>query len=99
MRSFEFLIKESDVAHNTKTVREDSKFIGIAEMTIDALLFGIGAGSSGWGHKSIGHFVRVNLGIILVMGFQPSNEGIKGFWVIFGNIKLNPRSVKGKGLG
>ena len=99
MGSFEVLIKESNVTYNAKTVREDGKFIRIAEMTIDVLLFSIWTGGSGWGHETISHFVGVNFGFILVIGFESSDQGIQGFGVVFGDIKLNARSVKGQGLG
>ena len=46
MGSLEIIIKEYDVPDDTKTIREDTEFIGVAEMPIDIHLLCIRTGSS-----------------------------------------------------
>lgn len=46
MRRFEIDIQENDIPDNTQSVGEDSKFICIAEMSVDIHLFRIRAGGS-----------------------------------------------------
>ena len=50
MSFFKSIIQKSDMPDDPKTICKDRKFISIAEMTVDVLLFGIGTGSSLGGH-------------------------------------------------
>ena len=65
MRSLKIIIKKYDVPDNTKTIREDAEFIGIAKMPIDIHLFGIGRGSSLRRHKPVGHLVGIHIRLVL----------------------------------
>lgn len=69
MGRLEGIIEKNDVAYDAKAIGEDGKLIGITEMAVDILLFGVFAGSGLGGHKGISHLVRVNIGIILIEGF------------------------------
>lgn len=80
---------ESDVADDAEPVGEDSKFVHVAEMPVDVHLFCIRAGSSlGW-HETVSHLVRVNIRLILIVSLEATDEGVKGFGVVFGDIELN----------
>ena len=92
------IISKNDVADNTKPVGKDGKLIGIAEMSVDVHLFGIRGGSGTGRHKPISHGVRINIGLVLVKGFEFSDEGIEGFGVVFADVKLNTGGIKGKDL-
>lgn len=87
-----------NVADNTKPVGKDGELIGIAEMPVDVHLSGIGAGGGMGRHKPISHGVWIDFGLVLVKGFEFSDEGIKGFGVVFVNVKLNTGGVKGEEL-
>ena len=38
------IIQEGNVSHNAKAIGKDGKFVSIAEISVDVLLFGIRAG-------------------------------------------------------
>ena len=44
MGSFKVIIEEGDVAYDAKAVGKDGKFIGVTEMSVNVLLFGVGTG-------------------------------------------------------
>ena len=96
---FKRVIQKGNMPDNAKAIGKDSKFVRIAEMAIDVELFGIGRGSGLGGHEGVSHPVGVNIGFILIISLQPFNEGVEGFGVIFGNIKLNAGGIKGKDIG
>lgn len=98
MAGFKFIVQKNDIADDTKAIREDTKFIGIAEMPVDILLFCIRTGSGLGGHKPIGHFIRVNLRIIFIVGFEFFDEGIQRFGIVFSDKKFNAGGVKRKDL-
>lgn len=98
MSQLKRVIKKGNMPDNAKAIGKDSKFVRIAEMAIDVLLFGIGRGSGLGGHEGIGHPVGVDIGIILIVSLQPFNEGVEGFGVVFGDIKLNAGGIKGKDI-
>lgn len=45
MGRFKVIIEKGNVSDDAKTVGENGKLVGIAEMAVDVLLFGIGTGS------------------------------------------------------
>lgn len=90
------IISKGNVADNTKPVGKDGKLIGIAEMPVDVHLFGIRAGGGMWRHKGVSHGVWINIGLVLVKGFEFPDEGIECFGVVFVDIKLNTGGVKGE---
>lgn len=95
---FKIIIEKGNVADNAKAVGENGKLVSIAEMAVDVLLFGIGTGSGLRGHKSVGHLVRVNIGIVFIVRFEAADEGVKGFGVIFRDIKFNAGGIESKDL-
>jgi len=74
-------------------------FIGIAEMAVDVHLFCIRAGGGMGRHKAVSHGVWINFGLVLVKGFEFSDEGIEVFGIVFADVKLNTGGVKGKDPG
>ena len=46
----------------------------------------------------VSHPVGVNVRFILIIGFKPPDEGIKGFGVVFRDIKLNAGGIERKHL-
>lgn len=98
MVSFKIIIQEGDVAYDAQAIGEDGEFIGITEMTVDVLLSGIGTGNCMGRHKGVSHFIRVIIGIALVLRFQLTDKGVEGFGIVFLNEKFNARGVKGKDL-
>ena len=52
MSLFKIIVQEGDMPYDPETVCKDREFIGIAEMAVDVLLFGIGAGSCPGGIKA-----------------------------------------------
>ena len=52
---FKIIIQKGDMPDDPKAVCKDCKFISIAEMPVDVLLFSIRAGSCLRGHQSISH--------------------------------------------
>lgn len=50
MSFFKRIIQKRDMADDPKAICKDREFIGIAEMAVDVLLFGIGTGSCPGGH-------------------------------------------------
>ena len=86
------------MADNAQPVSKDGELVGIAEMPVDVLLFGIGAGSSpGW-HEAIGHLIWIDIRFVFVIGFQLPDKGIQSFRVVFGDIKFNAGGVESKHL-
>lgn len=81
---------------NAKPVGEDGKFVSIAEMVVDILLFGIRAGSSLRGHEFISHLIRVNVRVIFIINLEPADKGIERLGIIFSDIKLIAGGVEGK---
>ena len=98
MCGFKGVIQKSNVPDNAKAVGENGKLVSITEMSIDVLLFCIRAGSGGWRHEAVSHSVRIDVRFIFVAGLEPSDEGIKGFRVVFLNIQFNAGGIKGKHL-
>lgn len=98
MGNFKVIIQKSYVADDAQPIGKDGKFIGITEMPVDVLLFGIRAGNSMRGHEPISHLIRINIRIIFVVNFQFANKSIEGGVVVFRNIKFDARGVKGKDL-
>lgn len=92
------IISKGNVAYNTKPVGKDGKLIGIAEMAVDVELFGVGAGGGMGRHKAISHGVWIDVRLVLVKGFEVSDECIEGFWVVFVDVKFNAGGVKGEDL-
>ena len=45
MCGLKIIIQEGDIADNAEPISEEGEFIGVAEMAVDILLFGIRAGS------------------------------------------------------
>ena len=88
------IISKGNVADNTKTVGKDGKLIGIAEMAVDVHLFGIRAGGGMGRHKCVSHGVWINLGLVLVKGFEFPDEGIEGFGVVLVDVKSIPEVSK-----
>lgn len=99
MGSLEVVIEKGNMSDNTETVSENGKFISITEMTIDIELLGIRRGRSLGGHEGIGHSIRVNIRVIFIVGFEPFDEGIESFSIVFRDIKFNAGSIEGKGVG
>ena len=60
-------------------IRQHDKFICVTEMPVDILLFCIRAGSGLGRHKAVGRFIRVNVGVILIIGFEVTDQGIEVF--------------------
>ena len=50
MSLFKIIVQEGDMPYDPETVCKDREFIGIAEMAVDVLLFGIGTGGCPGGH-------------------------------------------------
>ena len=50
MSFFKIIVQEGDMPYDPETVCKDREFIGIAEMAVDVLLFGIGTGGCPGGH-------------------------------------------------
>ena len=98
MVSLKVIIQKSDMADNTEAVGEDSKLVGIAEMAVDVKLFCIRTGSSLRRHEAVGQLVRVNIRPVFIISFEAADEGVKGFGIIFRNIKFNARSIESKHL-
>lgn len=96
MSVLKVIIEKSDVAYNTEAVGKDGKLIGIAEMAVDVELFGNRGGSSLGRHKAIGHLVGVNIRLVFIVSFEAADEGVKGFGVIFRNIKFNAGGIESK---
>ena len=92
------IISKNDVADDAKPVGKDGKLIGMAEMPVDVHLFGVRGGSGTGRHKPVSHGVWINIGLVLVKGFEFSDEGIKGFGVVFADVKLNTGGIEGKHL-
>lgn len=61
-------------------------------------LLGIRAGSGMGRNKTVSHGVRINFGFIFVKDFEFLDEGIEGFEVVFGDVKLNTRGAKSENL-
>ena len=89
MCSFKSIIEKGDMADNAEAVSKDGEFISIAEMAIDVLLFCVRTGGSLWRHEAVSHLIRVNIRIIFIVSLEASDKGIKGFGIVFGDIKLN----------
>lgn len=98
MSGFKIIIREGNRTDNAESVGEYGKFVGITEVTVDILLFCVRAGSSLGRHKTICHFVGIDLRVVFVIGFEASDEGMKGFRVVFRDIKLHAGSIKSKHL-
>ena len=92
------IIRKGNVAYNTKPVGKDGKLIGIAEVAVDVELFGVGAGGGMGRHKAISHGVWIDVRLVLVKGFEVSDECIEGFGVVFVDVKFNAGGVKGEDL-
>lgn len=99
MGGLEVVIEKGDMSDNAEAVGENGKFISITEMAIDIELLGIRRGRSFGGHEGIGHSIRVNIRVIFIVGFEPFDEGIESFRVVFRDIKFNAGSIEGKGVG
>ena len=67
-------------------------------MPVDVLLFSVRAGSRLGGHKHVSHLIGVDVGIVLVISLELTDKGVKSFRVVFGDIKFDSGSVKGKNL-
>ena len=48
--------------------------------------------------KAVSHFVRMNVRFIFLVRFESFDEGIKGFLVVFGDIKFNARSIQSESV-
>lgn len=83
------LVVESDVTNNTKPVRNNAKFIGVTEMSIDVHLLDCLIGSRMSWHRAISSFIRI-IGIIKVMGFFESLQLLDNTVGIFGVVFCNP---------
>ena len=59
------VIQEGNMSDNAKTIGKDSKFVGIAEVSIDVLSFCVRRGSGLGGHEGIGHAVGATSGLSL----------------------------------
>lgn len=99
MCGLKIVIKKNNVADNAKTVGENGKFVSITEMAVDVELFGIRRGGSLRGHEAISHFVRINIGLIFIVGLETADEGIESFGIVFRDIKFNTGGVKSKHVG
>ena len=84
------------MSDDAEAIGEHSELVGITEMSVDVELFGVGAGGGMGRHEAISHAVGVNIGPVLVVSLEFSDEGIKCFGVIFGDIEFNAGGVKGK---
>ena len=90
MGGFEsFIINKNDMADDAQSIGKNGKFISIAEVTVDIHLFGIRAGSSLWGHETISHLVRINVGFVFIESLEFFDQSIQGFGIIFCNKKFN----------
>ena len=67
MDGLKSIIEKGDMADNADTVSEDGKFISIAEMAIDILLFCVRTGSSLRRHETVSHLIRGNIGIVFIV--------------------------------
>lgn len=70
MSLFKIIIQKGDMADDPKAVCKYSKFICIAEMFVDILLFGMGTESRLGGHETVSHPVRGDIRFILVVGLE-----------------------------
>lgn len=95
---FKTITQKSDMSDDSETICMDGKFICIAEIPVDVLLLYVRAVGSLREHQSVSHPVRIDIGSILVISFQPFNQGIESFGIVFHNIKLNSGGVEGKGI-
>ena len=84
------------MADNAETVSEDGKFISIAEMAIDILLFCVRTGSSLRRHETVSHLIRVKIGIVFIVSLEVVDKGIEGLGIVFGEIKFNARGIESK---
>lgn len=58
-----------DLSSSGESVGKDGELIGITEIPVDVLLLGIRVGCGlGW-HEPISHFIWIDIGFILVLGF------------------------------
>jgi len=67
-------------------------------MPVDVHLFGVRAGGGMGRHKPVSHGVWINFRLVLVKGFEFSDEGVEGFGIVLVDVKLNTGGVKGKDL-
>ena len=83
------LIVKSDITDNTKTIGDDTEFIGITEVSVDIHLLDRLVGGSMRGHRAISGFVRVII-FIKVVSFGKSLQLFDDTVCIFGIIFSDP---------
>ena len=81
----EIIVKEGDVAADAQAVGDDAGLDGIAEVTVDILLAGVGIGFGSIGQEGINGLVRIEVRVGLCELLGLPELGVEEFGVVLGN--------------
>lgn len=93
------IIVEINGTDNTKSIGDNAKFVSVAEMSFDVLLFHFMVRGIGCGHGSIDSFiwsVRTVKVIGFCIGFELLNDVVGVYRIVFCHISFNVGSIKQK---
>ena len=91
------LVVEINGTDNTKSIGGNTKFVSIAEMSIDVLLFNFMIRRSRCWHSCICSFIWIIRTVKVIgscIGFQLLNNAVGIFRIVFSHISFNTGSIK-----
>lgn len=95
----EIIVEEGDVTADAQAVGDDTGLDGIAEMTVDVLLAGVGIGLGGIRQEGINSLVRIEIrpGLCELPGFP--ELGIEEFGIVLGDGEFDTGGIIDEVIG